>query len=598
MNQFETPNELPHNATAEKLVLACLISNPQLLEETISILNAKVFYRKEHENIYDVIEKAYEKLTKIDFLTLMDLLTKTKLIHYLGEEKEIKKLGNQLIDNNCFEDYIHLLLDKFLRRSVIQNSASLVNLVTDQSTSIDKIFYELNNFLDLINKHYKTNKQNSKISYLLEDFISTINDNTIEKNIKSGFKDFDNITTGFHRSDFIIIASRPAMGKTALALNIATNITKATDTSVAFFSLEMPTQQLIYRIISSETQIAIKKLRSGQLNTIEWKKIKTAALNLSSLKLYIDDTPNITFSILKAKVQQLIQSNKDLSLIIVDYLQLISNNNNKNTNRHQELSLITRSLKILAREFNIVVIVLSQLSRNVESRNNKRPILSDLKESGCISQNSLIETKLSKVQINQLPQKKLLTIYSENANKHLVLSSINKVKNNKQKLIYKIVTQSGYSILLTANHKLKSLAGWKKCNELNTIDKIAISIEHNYLSYNKTHFFTKSRKPIVLTKIFEKILLIHLVESNIVYDIEMHSINNFIANNIVIHNSIEQDADLVCMLHNEDYYKLPETKNQEKSLAQISVLKHRNGAVGTFELEFLPQFAQFINKTI
>lgn len=599
MNQLERNFEVPHSILAERLVLASLISNPELLDERVNILTPNTFYKEEHKKIYITIEKAYKNLQTIDFLILINILTKNKLLHHLGEESEIKKLGNQLIDNNSFEEYTHLLLDKFLRRCIIENSASLVNLVVNEAISIDKILKDFNNFLNLINTNYKTVNKKLKVSYLLEDFITTISRNSedqIEKSIKSGFEEFDNLTSGFHRSDLIIIASRPAMGKTALALNIAMNITKATDINVAFFSLEMPSQQLIYRIITSETQVSINKLRSGKLNNIEWEKIKIATENLSDLNLYIDDTPKITLATLRGKIKYFIQNNKNLGLVIIDYLQLIENNKNIN-NRSQELSLITRSLKILAREFNIVIIVLSQLSRNVESRNNKRPILSDLRESGCVSKNTLIETKQNKVLIKQLLQKKLLTIYSENENKNLVLSSINKVKNNKKKLVYKIITRSGYNVLATANHKFKSFSGWKRCNILKIMDKIAISVEQNSIHNNNKHYSIKPQKSLVLTTIFEKIILINLVEVDIVYDIEMYNINNFIANNIIVHNSIEQDADLVCMLYNEDYYKLPEEKNIENSITQISILKHRNGPVGTFELQFSPKFAQFTNKS-
>ena len=208
--------------------------------------------------------------------------------------------------------------------------------------------------------------------------------------LSSGFYDLDALTQGFQKSDLIIVAGRPSMGKTALCLNFAINILKSTKLPVLFFSLEMSKEQLAYRILSCETNINNFRLKSGNLQTDEWVKLNNNMQRLSTLPLFIDDTPNPSIAVIRSKIKSILFEQNQIALIVIDYLQLMSQfqGNSKIESRVQELSQITRSLKIMAREFNVPIIALSQLSRNVETRVNKRPILSDLRESGSIEQDA------------------------------------------------------------------------------------------------------------------------------------------------------------------------------------------------------------------
>ena len=206
--------------------------------------------------------------------------------------------------------------------------------------------------------------------------------------LSSGFEGLDALIQGFQKSDLIIIAGRPSMGKTAFSLNIAINVIKNTKLPVLFFSLEMSKEQLSYRILTTETSISSMRLKSGDLYKEDWLKLTTAIKNLSTLPLFIDDTGNLTIQEIKSKVTKIIFEQSKIGLIVIDYLQLMQNNTFKSENRTQELSQITRFLKILAKEFQVPIIALSQLSRNVETRSNKRPILSDLRESGSIEQDA------------------------------------------------------------------------------------------------------------------------------------------------------------------------------------------------------------------
>nr|ARO91357.1 replication helicase subunit [Rhodochaete parvula]ASK39567.1 replication helicase subunit [Rhodochaete parvula] len=589
-------NVLPHNVLAEKMVLAGIIANPHLIHKIINILHSEVFLDNNYRKIYNLIINSYKRINNIDFLTIINILTQQNLLHYIGKEEEIQELGNTLVNNNYFEEYTYLLLDKFFRRCIIDHSNKLLELVTNELISLETILNKFEQFFFDINKNKPISNNQLQITHLLNNFIlntESKNKQISEHFINSGFKDFDILTQGFQKSDLIIIASRPSMGKTALGLSITKNIAQHHNLCAAFFSLEMPSEQLIYRMISSESRISLFKLRSGSFTSNEWKIIEQTIYKLSKLNLYIDDNPKITISKLRSKIYQLLQNNNKLSIIIIDYLQLIESEN-KTSNRNLELSIITRSLKIIAREFNLAIIVLSQLSRSVESRNNKRPILSDLRESGCITKLNLIYGTSSNTKIQDLHIKKPQLIYCYN-NNIIVLSSINKLIHSGKKIIYQIITESGYYIEATSNHKLKTCKGWKTIRNISINDQILLV--HKYRIQNMTNNYyinNISELDYTFYQAFpESIKNIHLIDQDYCYDIEMSNINNFVANQIIIHNSIEQDADLVCMLYREDYYNNSNIQPLDVSITEVSILKHRNGPTGKFELLFEPQFVHF-----
>nr|QUE28324.1 DnaB [Pseudoerythrocladia kornmannii] len=586
-NQIIKELYLPHNTLAEKLILAGIISNPHLLNRIVNVIEPEVFFDDKHKEIYESIVDIYNTTTEIDLLTIVSILTEKETLDYIGEVNEIEHLGNNLINNDKFEEYIYLIMDKFFRRSIIQSSQKLLNMVKNELIPLDDVLNQFEELFFKLNKNNYLSSKEFKITTLLNKLVHNIEDKkkstTYSQSINSGFEKFDRLTQGFQKSDLIIIASRPSMGKTALVLNMASNIAKKQQGAVVFFSLEMSSEQLMYRLLAHESRIPIFNLRQGQIEKEDWNKIQHGIKKLTKLSIYIDDTPNVTVQNLKSKIYQLLQLNKKLSVIIIDYLQLIQTQTVLE-NRTQELAYITRSLKIMCREFNLPIIVLSQLNRTLESRNNKKPILSDLRESGCISMESIIAINKKYLKIYKITYTACKIIYSCNKNNIIVLSAFNKMVNNKLKILYQIITKSGYFLEATGNHKIKTKKGWIRICHLTHKDKIAIT-EENFIKHNRFSNFYKLK--------FESIETISLIGENRVYDLEMNKLQNFIANNIVIHNSIEQDADLVCMLYRESYYKQEEQSKQDKNTAEISILKHRNGPTGTFNLVFNPTFAEF-----
>jgi replicative DNA helicase len=381
---------LPHNFLAEKIILSCLLINSEAIELTLRTLPIEAFYFQNHQELYKVLIFMSKNKIPIDILTLITFLQDNGLLEKVGGIKVLIELISQIPNLVYLEEYLQLVKDKFLRRSLIKLGYEAVNSGYITNIPLENILNDFENkFLNLTNET-KTQKLISSAELLNNVFFELKEKSLNPKifGIPSGFYDLDSLTQGFQKSDLIIIAGRPSIGKTALGLNIAINTIKNTKLPVLFFSLEMSKEQIMYRLLSMETNITQIQLRSGKLTQNDWLKLNKIFKILSKLPLFINDTSYLSIQDLRSKIKTVIFEQNQIGLIIIDYLQLIQNSNIKIENRVQELSNITRSLKAIAREFDIPIIALSQLSRNVENRVDKKPILSDLRESGSIEQDA------------------------------------------------------------------------------------------------------------------------------------------------------------------------------------------------------------------
>jgi len=332
----------------------------------------------------------YQTKIPIDILTVGTYLQDNGLLEKIGGTKVLLELINHVPNLTYLEQYIGLIQDKFLRRSLIKLGYELINSVYITNVPLETILTDLETQVFNLTNENQTQKV-SNSAELFSDIFLELKEKSLKPSlsgIASGFYDLDSFTQGFQKSELIILAGRPSMGKTALSLNIGLNVLKNSNLPVVFFSLEMSKEQLTYRLLTSESNIASMKLKTGNLYEEDWLKVNTIIKNLSLLPLFIDDTPNISIQDIKTKIKKILFEQNQIGLVIIDYLQLMQYAKFNIENRTQELSYITRSLKNIAREFKVPVIALSQLSRNVETRVNKRPILSDLRESGSIEQDA------------------------------------------------------------------------------------------------------------------------------------------------------------------------------------------------------------------
>ena len=381
---------LPHNFLAEKVVLSSLLISSEAIEISLRNIKIETFYFKNHQEIYRAIIFLYQNKTPIDIITLTTFLQDNGLLEEIGGLNTLTELVNQVPNLTYLDQYIRLLQDKFLRRTLIRLGYKAINSGYITSIPLENILNDLET--QLFNLTNKTeNYQILSSAELLSNIFLELKQKSSKRSLPgltSGFYNLDLITQGFQKSDLIIVAGRPAMGKTAFCLNVALSVVKSSKLPILFFSLEMSKEQLMYRLLSNETQINNTILRTGNINKQDWLKLSQTIKTLSRLPIFIDDTPDLSIQDIRLKIKKIIFEQTKIGLVVIDYLQLMQSSKIKMDNRVQELSQITRTLKAVAREFNIPIIALSQLSRNVENRVNKRPILSDLTESGSIEQDA------------------------------------------------------------------------------------------------------------------------------------------------------------------------------------------------------------------
>ena len=361
---------MPHNIDAEQAVLGSMFLSKNAAQKCV-------------ENLTEG--------TPIDITTVTASLDDRKWLKSIGGVSYITELIDGVASAANVDEYIKIVNDKAILRRLIEEAT---NIVTDGYNSTDSLTEVLDKAESKILNVVKTRKGTEfrtiqdvlfKTQADLEKLAQTKGEIT---GIASGFYDLDKVTSGFHPNELIIIAARPAMGKTAFALNLATNIAMKDNKTVALFNMEMGAEQLAMRMLSSVGQIDGYKLKSGHLEHNDWKRINEAISRLADTKIFIDDTPGMTISEIKAKCRRLASSNDGLGIVIIDYLTLIQGSSRYSGNRQQEVSEISRALKTMAMELQIPVIALAQLSRNVEGREDKRPLLSDLRESGSIEQDA------------------------------------------------------------------------------------------------------------------------------------------------------------------------------------------------------------------
>ena len=380
----------PHDIEAEQAILGCMLTDKDAVISAIEVLKEDDFYREDNKAIYSAILSLYSRSEPIDIITVKAELVEAGNFERIGGLEYLAELPDRVPTTANVEKYIKIVSEKATLRSLIQTSNELIALGYDESEDVDNIMdMAEKKVFDLSQK--KSVKGYSALKDVLVGSFAELEKLYNQKGnvtgITTGFIDLDNKTAGLHNSDLIIIAARPAMGKSAFAINIATNAAIKANVPVVIFSLEMSKEQVGNRILCSEAMVDSNKIRTGQIEDEDWMKLATTLGELSEAPIYIDDTPGISIMEIRAKCRKL-KIEKNIGLIVIDYLQLIQGTGKKNASREQEISEISRSLKILAKELDVPVIALSQLSRTAEKRDDKRPMLSDLRESGAIEQDA------------------------------------------------------------------------------------------------------------------------------------------------------------------------------------------------------------------
>jgi len=647
----------PQNIEAEEAILGGILLDPEAISRVSDRLVAEAFYISAHKDIYQAAVRLHAQGKPTDLLSVTSWLTDHDLLTRIGGRNKLATLVDRTVSAVNIDALAGLVMEKYLRRQLIKAGNEIVHLGYETETELPIVLDQAEQKVFSVTQE----RPQSGLVHIADTLINNFQD-IEERNqgvalpgIPCGFYDLDALTSGFQRSDLIIVAARPAMGKTSFSMNIAqyianyevnikgdNNIDQRKKLPVAVFSLEMSKEQLTQRLLASEAQIESAYLRTGRLSQTQWEPLSRAIGTLSEMAIYIDDTPNITVTQMRSQARRLQAEQGMLGLIVIDYLQLMEG---AGDNRVQELSKITRQLKGLARELSVPVIALSQLSRGVESRTNKRPMLSDLRESGCLTGDSLVTLADSGLQvpIRELVGKSGFAVWALNqATMQLEKAIVSNAFSTGVKPVFTLKTRLGRKICATANHKFLTINGWCRLDELSprqhiclprhlpshgkqtmtyavlpamqavglttrtlhsdigtsycgsTLYKVNLSREEAL----KVAEVVQSNELLALAKsdvYWDEIVSIEYSSEEEVFDLTVPILHNFIANNIIVHNSIEQDADLVIMLYRDEYYS-PDTP--DRGIAEVIIAKHRNGPTGTVKLLFNPQFTKFQNLKI
>ncbi|MBI5929146.1 MAG: replicative DNA helicase [Chloroflexi bacterium] len=478
--QFNSEESLaPHSQEAEEAVLGAVLINNDALFEVAAFLRADDFFFLRNQYVWEAMMRIQERNEAIDSLTLMDELRNQNRLDAIGGGSYITYLLSNSATSMNAEIYGRIVERTATRRRLLKASTEISQLATSQDMDVNEVIERAEASLFTVTER-RLKRDVTLIHDVLAEYYDRIEylyrTHDKQSGVPTGFIDLDRLLGGLQKSDLLILAARPGMGKTSFGLNIARNAARAGG-RVAVFSLEMSNEQLVQRFIASEAGIDSQKLRLGDLDEREWGLFTQSAARLSELPIFLDDTVAITPIQLRTKCRR-IKREFDINLVIVDYLQLMNGKQGeRNPNREQEISYISQSLKELARELNVPVLALGQLNRAVEQRADKRPQLSDLRESGCLSGDTLIPLADTgeMVRICELAGRSEFNIWALNEKTmKLEKALVSKAFSTGIKPVYRLTTQLGRTIRATGNHKFLTIRGWQRLDELKAGDYLAL----------------------------------------------------------------------------------------------------------------------------
>jgi replicative DNA helicase len=465
-----TESMLPHSIEAEQAVLGAILADADCIMKVIEQLDKPAaFYRKSHQHIFEAFIKLSERGENIDTVTTAQYLTDHKILEEVGGRSYLSELSDHAPIAANAEYYSKIVRDKSILRHMIVAGNEIVQLGYQSGENLERLVDKAEQLVfDLAQS--KSKESLMPISDLIHKSWELLEEREANKGalsgVDTGFYDLNTMTAGLQKSDMIILAARPSMGKTALALNLAENVAMKDKRPVAIFSLEMSRDQLVQRMLCSRAEVDSQRVRSGQLLAEDWERLGKAMSELGEAQLFIDDSAGVTVMEIRGKCRRLKAQLGDLGLVVIDYMQLLEGRSNET--RINQISEISRGIKLLARELDVPVIALSQLSRAVESRQDKRPMLSDLRESGCLpAETKIFRPDLGKyVPIIDLVGQTNFSVLALDENKKLVEAKASKAFYSGKKKIYELTTCSGHKIKASANHPFLTIDGWKQLGDL------------------------------------------------------------------------------------------------------------------------------------
>ncbi|MFZ4098913.1 MAG: replicative DNA helicase [Chlamydiia bacterium] len=588
------PRQPPFSRESEMMVLGCMLTSGPGLNAGADALKEEDFYLPEHRTLFHSLQHAYRQDKPVDLHLIAEELRRTNKLAEVGGVPYLTNLAQFVGTSAYIEEYCGIVRDKALLRRMVQAAQEIEKKALEEPEDVSGALDDAQQKLFSISQSARTELGVSIAelltgtrSYSQKPFLEEVETRQEQFRARGGkdlgitglptfFTDLDRMIDGLGRSNLLILAARPAMGKTAFALNIAENICFKHGQAVGIFSLEMTSEQLLHRLICSQAEVESDKVKTGALSGQEYQRIVGAVNQMSQYTMIIDDQPGLKITDLRARARRMREA-FGIELLIIDYLQLLtgSGTNRTSENRQNEISEISRMLKTLARELNIPVICLSQLSRKVEDRNQHKPMLSDLRESGCLGPESVIECadgSLHTIKNLAAEGELALEVWALDAQGKLIQAVMTKAFSSGLKPLFAI-RAGGRLLRASANHPFWTREGWKPLEHLSPGEEVALRDGDQ-----------------VIWAVIDSLLPDGHEE---VYDATVPGAHSFVANGFIVHNSIEQDADVVVFLLRRDYYD----PLDKPGMAEIIVAKNRHGSVGSVHLTFRKEIGQFANYT-
>jgi replicative DNA helicase len=614
----------PNSKESEMMVLGCMLTNVNALNVSADSLQDLDFYYTEHQVIYSALKAAYRADKPADIHLIGEELKRQNKLDAVGGISYLTTLAQYAGTSAFIEEYVQLVREKSILRQMVTTAQGIERIALEEPGDVLAALDQAQSQFFQISQENQRNggvaikdllsglKAESKLPYLKElqerqqKYQEKGPDDPGITGIPTHFIDLDKMLNGFNNSNLMILAARPAMGKTALAASIAENICFRNHIPVGIFSLEMGATQILHRMISSQSEVESGKIQTGSLSGSEYQRIVATVNMMQKNVLIVDDQPGLKITDIRARARRMKEA-YNVGFIVIDYLQLISGSGSSRgpENRQTEISEISRMLKNLARELNIPILCAAQLSRKVEERVGHRPMLSDLRESGCLSADTLIKDVETGIlhTIKELAERKEqvpFKVFGLDENLKVTPQVMTKVFHSGQKQVFELKTKSGRKIKASANHPFYKLEGWTRLDQLKIGEEILSSDLANCEELAMASIANKTARSgrqnvLNLTTHFDifwdEISSITELGIEDVYDATVPGVHNFVANDLIVHNSLEQDADVVMLLFRRDYYD----KYDKPGMAEVIVAKNRHGPVGDVQLAFRKEIGQFAN---
>jgi replicative DNA helicase len=594
----------PNSLEAEMSVLGAILLDNDVYANLEGSISADHFYKEAHRKIFRAIERLHRRGDPMDLVMLTDELRTSGELDSVGSVNYLIGLADSVPTAAYADNYARVVIEKATLRELISASGRILQTAYDQAMPLSDVMDQAEqSIFDLTTKKRRTHFEGMR-SLVTETF-ADINERFANPDpvsgLRTGFRELDQMTAGLQRSTLNVLAARPAMGKTAFAMTIALNTALKENAAIGVFNFEMSGIQLVTRMLCSEARVDMSRVRNGQLSDRDFQRLADTAGKLSEAKIFIDDTSDMTVMELRSRARRLMAEH-DLGLLIIDYLQLMSGSSRSTSeNRQQEISMISRGLKNLARELDIPILVLSQLSRAVEARPNKRPMLSDLRE--CVTADTLVDlVDGSSVPIVDLvgTRPHVLAVDEDGT---VVTARSDKVWRVGPREVFAVTLANGAVRTTTAKHRWYSYDGWKRLEQLAPGDRVGVVVGSGQMAaptspptrpFSMAATGPRSAATIVSAPAVSWHAIVSIEPAGVadVYDLTVPGPESWLSDGVVMHNSgaIEQDADLVMFIYRDEYY---DQHSEKHGIAEIIIGKQRNGPTGNLELQFHNSHVRF-----